>query len=97
LSSEFELTEDEVVFLARHRRYDHGRAAVGYAHCLSAAFFGKDQWKESLRSFMTTAPPSVPHAVAAALRQQAPLALRFLHFSRQLREESKETLYPAEP
>jgi len=26
LSSEFELTEDEVAFLARHRRYDHGRA-----------------------------------------------------------------------
>ena len=41
LSSDFELTDDEVAFLARHRRYDHGRAAVGYAHCLSTAFFGK--------------------------------------------------------
>jgi len=40
-SSDFEVTEDEVAFLARHRRYDHGRAAVGYAHCLSTAFFAR--------------------------------------------------------
>lgn len=96
LSSEFELTADEVAFLARHRRYDHGRAAVGYAHCLSTAFFGQDQWKENLRTFMKTAQPSVPRAVAVALQQQAPLALAFLEFSRQLREERKQTLYPAE-
>jgi hypothetical protein len=96
LSLEFELTEDEVAFLARHRRYDHGRAGVGYAHCLSTAFFGKDQWKENLRTFMKTAQPSVPPAVAAALQQQAPLALAFLEFSRQLREENKQTPYPAE-
>jgi hypothetical protein len=37
LSSDFELSDDEVAFLARHRRYDHGRAAVGYAHCLITA------------------------------------------------------------
>lgn len=96
LSSDFELTDDEVAFLARHRRYDHGRAAVGYAHCLSTAFFGKNQWKENLRTFMKTAEPSVPAAVAAALQQQAPLALAFLEFSRQLREENKQTPYPAE-
>jgi hypothetical protein len=96
LSSDFELTEHEVAFLARHRRYDHGRAAVGYAHCLSAAFFGKDQWKENLRTFMKTGQPSVPPAVAAAIQQQAPLALAFLEFSRQLREENKQTPYPAE-
>jgi hypothetical protein len=43
-----------------------------------------------------TAEPSVPAAVAAALQQQAPLALAFLEFSRQLREENKQTPYPAE-
>jgi hypothetical protein len=96
LSSEFELTQDEVAFLARHRRYDHGRAAVGFAHCLSTAFFGNDHWKENLRTFMKTAQPSVPHAVAAALQRQAPLALAFLEFSRQLREDNKQTPYPAE-
>jgi hypothetical protein len=96
LSSDFELTEDEVAFLARHRRYDHGRAAVGYAHCLSTAFFGKDQWTENLRTFMKTAQPSVPPPVAAAIQKQAPLALAFLEFSRQLREENKQTPYPAE-
>lgn len=96
LSSDFELTEDEVEFLARHRHYDHGRAAVGYVHCLITAFFGKDQWKENLGSFLKTAQPSVPPAVAAAIQRQAPLALAFLEFSRQLREENKQTPYPAE-
>jgi hypothetical protein len=96
LSLDFELTEDEVEFVARHRRYDHGRAAVGYVHCLSAAFFGRDQWKENLRAFLKTAQPPVPPAVAAAIRRQAPLALAFLEFSRQLREEHKQTPYPAE-
>jgi hypothetical protein len=96
LSSDFELTEDEVEFLARHRQYDHGRAAVGYVLCLSWAFFGKDQWKENLRAFLKTAQPPVPPAVAAAIRRQAPLALAFLEFSRQVREESKQTPYPAE-
>jgi hypothetical protein len=96
LSSEFELTEDEVAFLARHRGYDRGRAAVGYAHCLSTAFFGKERWKENLHTFVKTAQPSVPPPVAEAIQQQAPLALRFLEFSRQLREENKQTPYPAE-
>ena len=96
LSSEFELTEDEVAFLARHRRYDHGRAAVGYAHCLSTAFFGRDHWKENLCAFLKSGQPPVPPTVAAALQQQASLALAFLEFSRQLREENKQTPYPAE-
>jgi hypothetical protein len=96
LSLDFELTEDEVEFVARHRRYDHGRAAVGYVHCLSAAFFGSDQWKENLGAFLKTGQPPVPPAVAAAIRRQAPLALAFLEFSRQLREEDKQTQYPAE-
>jgi hypothetical protein len=96
LSSAFELTEEEVAFLAAHRGYDRGRAAVGYAHCLSTAFFGKERWKENLREFVNTAHPSLPPAVAAAIRREAPLALRFLEFSRQLREDSKQTLYPAE-
>ena len=96
LSLDFELGEDEVEFVARHRQYDHGRAAVGYVHCLSAAFFGRDQWKENLRSFLKTAQPPVPPAVAAAIRRQAPRALAFLEFSRQLREEDKQTRYAAE-
>ena len=96
LSSEFELTEDEVAFLARHRRYDRGRAAVGYGHCLSTAFFGKEHWKESLRTFMKTPPLSVPQAVAATVERQAPLAFAFLEWSRKLREENKQTPYPVE-
>jgi hypothetical protein len=96
LSSDFELTEDEVEFMARHRRYDHGRAAVGYVLCLSVAFFGRDQWKDKLRTFLKTAQPPVPPAVAAAIWRQAPLALAFLEFSRRLREEDKQTPYPAE-
>lgn len=96
LSSDFELTEDEIAFVARHRWYDHGRAAVGYVHCLSAAFFGSDQWKENLRAFLKTAQPPVPPAVAAAIGRQAPLALAFLEFSRRLREEDNQTPYPAE-
>lgn len=96
LSSDFELTQDEVDFLARHRGYDHARAAVGYAHCLSTAFFGKDQWKEGLRTFMKTAQPPVPPFVAAAIQRQAPLALAFLEFARQLREDNKQTPYPAD-
>ena len=96
LSSDFELSDDEVAFLARHRRYDHGRAAVGYAHCLTTAFFGRDHWKESLRAILKVAQPPVPPAVAAAIRQHAPLALAFLEFSRQLREEDKQRPYPSE-
>ncbi len=65
LSSDFELAQDEVEFLARHRRYDHGRAAVGYVHCLSATFFGSDQWKEKLRAFLKTAQPLVPPGYSA--------------------------------
>lgn len=96
LSADFELTEDEVAFLAAHRGYDRHRAAVGYAHCLSTAFFGKEQWRENLRDCTKTAPPLLPPAVAAAIQREAPLALRFLEFSRRVREEDKQTPYPAE-
>ena len=54
------------------------------------------QWKENLRTFMKTGQPPVPHAVSAALQRHAPLALAFLEFSRQLREENKQAPYPAE-
>jgi hypothetical protein len=96
LSADFELTEDEVAFLAAHRGYDRRRAAVGYAHCLSTASFGNLRWKENLRDFMNTAQPSLPPAVAAAIQREGPLALQFLEFSRRLREDSKGTRYPAE-
>jgi hypothetical protein len=96
LSLDFELTKDEVEFVARHRQYDHGRAAVGYVHCLSAAFFGRDHWQENLRAFLKAGQPRVPHAVDAAIQRYAPLAVAFLEFSRQLREEDKQTRYPGE-
>jgi hypothetical protein len=93
LSSDFELTGDEAAFLTRHRRYDRGRAAVAYAHCLSTTFFGREQWKENLRLFLES--PHVPPAAAEALRQHTPLALGFLEFARRLRED-KQTPYPSE-
>ena len=82
-------------FIYTRREVPRGSVVV-YAHCLSTAFFGKDQWKENLRAFIKTAQPSVPPAVVAAIQRQAPLALAFLEFSRQLREVDKQTPYPAE-
>ena len=96
LSSEFELTDAERAFLARHGSYDHGRAAVGFVHAISASFFGKDGWKEGLNKYLKTGNPLVPPAVAAALERWAPVALAFLEFSRGLRNEGKQIAYPAE-
>lgn len=69
---------------------------MGYVHCLSTAFFDRDEWKESLGAFLNTGRAPVPPAVAAANLRQAALAFTFLEFSRQLREEDKQTPYPAE-
>jgi hypothetical protein len=95
LSLDFELTDDEAEFVAHHRRYDHGRAAVAYVHCLIVALFGKDHWTQNLRAFLKAPQPSVPRVVAATIQRYAPPALAFLEFSRQLRDEDRQTRFPA--
>jgi hypothetical protein len=93
LSSDFDLSDDERAFLARHRRYDVGRAAVGYAHCASVACFGPGDWRRSLRHYLETSTPAVPPAVDAVLRREGPLALAFLQFSSDLQRDAS-TRYP---
>jgi hypothetical protein len=59
LSLDFELTDDEIEFGARHRRYDHGRAAVGYVHCLSCASSKEPMSNDQRRSGDRSAAPEI--------------------------------------
>jgi hypothetical protein len=96
VSSDFDLTRAESEFLARHRSYDHARAAVALLHSIAATFLGKDDWRARLRELVATGRPTLPRAAASAVERHAPIALAFLEFSRKLREESTQTSYPAE-
>jgi hypothetical protein len=96
LSAAFELTSEEIEFAAHHQRYDQGRAAFAYVHCLTSAFFGSERWPENFRALLKSAPSSSPPAVVGTLQQHAPLALAFLDFSRRLQYEDKHARYPAD-
>ena len=96
LSAAFELTSEEIEFSAHHQRYDQGRAAFAYVHCLTSAFFGSERWPENFRALLKSAPSSIPPAVVGTLHQHAPLALAFLDFSRRLQHEDKYARYPAD-
>jgi len=95
LSSDFELTGDEVEFAGRHvgtitaaPRWDMST--------VSSQHYSAETDGRRISAFLKNAQPAVPAAVAAAIRRQAPLALAFLEFSRQLLEEDKQTPYPTE-
>lgn len=93
LSSRFELTHDETEFLARHRSYDDGRAAVSYVHCVGSAFFGPDGWKRIFEA--TERRPPLPNAAAEVLRRHGARARAQLEFSQRLREAPYDTPYPS--
>jgi hypothetical protein len=95
-ATDFQLTDEERRFLARHRSYDHCRAAVGYLHAVSSAFLGAGDWKENLRTYIKSRQPPVPPAAQAVIAGWGPIGLAFLEFAHALREVSMLTAYPAE-
>lgn len=98
LSSDFDLTTDEIVFLNEHRNYDRAASIASMVHCLVTSFFGQEHWEQRLRNFSKGDElEKLPPAVANTIQRFAPIALLFRdEFFRALQNKSKATPYPAE-
>ncbi|MFI7006288.1 protein kinase family protein [Streptomyces sp. NPDC050145] len=99
LSSRFQLTPDEADFFDRHATYDRCYTVNHLVNWLTFALYGHGP--DARRAFVRACakgdvPADVPPGIAAALLRHAPVADVMGDFLRELRQESRETRYPAE-
>ncbi len=98
LSAEFDLADDELIFLSKHQNYDRCASIASMIHCIVTKFYGQENWHLKLRSLLSdrTKSNEVPPPVASAIEQYGQLALKFRdEFFNSLQTKTKSTPYPA--
>ncbi|MBX9878395.1 MAG: phosphotransferase [Candidatus Obscuribacterales bacterium] len=97
-SAEFELANDELLFLNKHQNYDRCASIASMIHCIVTKFYGQENWHLKLQSLLSdrTKSNDVPPPVASAIEQYGQLALKFRdEFFNSLQTITKSTRYPA--
>lgn len=94
LSSQFDLTKEEIDFLNIHRTYDRCATIVNLLHCVVTHLFGKDRWEMRLKDYVSGKLPKLAPSINDLIKQYAPIALVMDEFYRKLQKESKLTPYP---
>jgi hypothetical protein len=69
LSTQFDLSDSEMVFLQRHRDYDRCRASVAFMHAATTAVLGQDNWHGNLRRALQLESILIPPPVAATIQK----------------------------
>jgi hypothetical protein len=95
LSSQFDLTKEEINFLNVHHTYDRCATIVNLLHCVITHLFGKDRWEIRLKEYINREHEILSSSLDATLRQYASIALVMDEFYQKLQKESKSTPYPA--
>ncbi|QJW36690.1 protein kinase family protein [Cellulosimicrobium protaetiae] len=99
ISSAFDLSRDEVDFVAAHQEYDDRYSVTHLVSWLAVALYGcgPDERRALVRSWAQgSLPAGAPAAVAATLSRHAPVAAVVGDFYRAFQRESRETPYPWE-
>jgi hypothetical protein len=99
ISSQFELSQEEVAFFSRHRTYDRCYSVSYLVNWLVTALYGSrgDDRDAQVRAYARgERPTGIPETAAAILARHAPLTVVMAEFFRKLRQESRQTPYPLE-
>ncbi|MGN7701366.1 protein kinase family protein [Cellulosimicrobium sp. 22601] len=99
ISSGFDLSPEEVDFVAAHQDYDDCYGVTHLVSWLAVALFGcgPEERRALVRSWAQGSPPTdVPAGVAATLVRHAPVAAVVGDFYRAFQRESRATPYPWE-
>ncbi|MEV0219094.1 protein kinase family protein [Streptomyces sp. NPDC050704] len=102
ISSQFELSQDEADFFARHQPYDRCYTATYLVNWLVTALFGYQREDQDGRYELVRAyaqgkrPTGIPEEAAAILARHAPIAAVISDFNRKFQRQSRQTPYPLE-
>jgi hypothetical protein len=99
ISSGFDLSPDEVDFVAAHQEYDDCYSVTHLVSWLAVALYacGPDERRALVRSWaLGSLPTGAPAGVAATLVRHAPVAAVVGDFYRAFQRESRSTPYPWE-
>jgi len=103
LSSQFELSREEVDSFERHQAYDRCYTATYLVNWLVTALYGyrrEDQdggRHELVRAYAEgKRPTGIPEEAAAIIARHAPIAAVISDFNRKFRHQSRQTPYPLE-
>lgn len=99
LSSRFQLSPEEADFFARHANYDRSYTQSYLVNWLVTALYGygREEREALVRACAEgKRPEGIPRAAAAIITRHAPLAAVMTDFIRRLRQETRQTPYPAE-
>ncbi|MGI4850407.1 MAG: hypothetical protein ACRYGR_00455 [Janthinobacterium lividum] len=95
LSSEFDLTSEEIDFLKAHRTYDRCATIVNLLHCLITSSFGKDQWEKKLKEYVDQKLNKLSPPIDSIITKYSQIALVMDKFYQNLQKKTKLTPYPA--
>lgn len=99
LSSRFRLSPEEADFFTRHANYDRSYTRSYLVNWLVTALYGygREEREELVRACAEgKRPAGIPRAAATIITRHAPLAAAMTDFIRRLRQETRQTPYPAE-
>jgi len=94
LSSQFDLSCQEIDFFEVHKNYDCCSTAISLVHCIIASQFGGKDWSTVLQEYVNGGRGELSSAMAAVVRQNAAIALAMNDFYQKLKHNSKSTPYP---
>lgn len=99
LSSEFDLSEEEVQFFNLHQDYDRYFVLASLTNWIAANAFGKEEMEEVIKSYAEdkipeTRPDSLTPFLESILKNNAPITFKMSQFFKSLINETKETPYP---
>ncbi|MEU8788285.1 phosphotransferase [Streptomyces sp. NPDC048643] len=100
VSSDFDLSPEEIEFCGRHQTYDRSYTATYLVNWLVTALHGYAKQDQEGRYALVRAyaegrrPEGIPDATAAILARNAPIAVVMSDFSRRFQHQSRQTPYP---
>ncbi len=106
-STEFALSEQELVYHREHYNYDQCGTLTNLLHCIVISLFDEDRWElrlkeylngelgeELLKQYENGQRDQLPHEVDHMIRKYSKIALVMDKFYRDLQKVSKTTPYP---
>lgn len=94
VSDKFELTPDEIAFMAMHDNYDQSRSVTSLVHCIVTNLPGDGPWHQRVEPLQRGTEGKLSPAAKGTLRRYAEVAVLMREFSQKLIHENRLMPYP---
>lgn len=94
MSTQFDLSQEEVSFLNQHMDYDRAMSAIGLLYCVLTTVFDNHSWTKQLRKFLNGGKESLPAFIRTIATKYGEITLVMSDFFDSLQHKSKKVVFP---